>query len=277
MDDSLAEGQGLAGLDVAGEPVACAAAPRRSEGVRPGTRAWFAMFVAWMIALTVAAVVLLDLHGTDEGVALRAWILTLMCFYLSLCNSFVPLPTAWIILLAASPEYALIEDGWLRVVVVAGLATVATVVANLNEYHLLAYLLRFGLGQRVRRTRIYVWALRWFDRAPFRLLALISFVPVPIDAVRWLASLRGYSRRRFAAACFVGRAPRYALFAGCSVLMQFTARQIVLIQLVMVAAVIGGRLVWRAVQARRRRDAVSDEETTIEAAAGVDLGDDLPV
>lgn len=215
-----------------------------------GTRWWFAGFVAWMGVLALAAVVLLEAFDQGSGLALRAWIVVLMCFYLSLCNAFVPLPTAWIVLLAASPKYALLPDPVLSIVLVAILATVSTVMANLNEYHLLAYLLHFGLGERVRRSRVYGWAIRWFNRAPFQMLALIAFVPIPVDAVRWLAVLRGYSRKRFALAYLVGRGPRYVLFAGCSVLFSLTAVEILLIQGGLIGAALFGRLVVYLVRRR---------------------------
>jgi membrane protein YqaA with SNARE-associated domain len=209
-----------------------------------GTRLWFAAFIAWMVALALGAALLLTRYEAGDAVALRAWILVLVCFYLSLCNSFLPLPTAWIVLLAAAPEYALIPVGWLNILVVALLSTLATIVANLNEYHLLAVLLGRGLGRRARRTRVYTWAARWFERAPFALLTLIAFVPIPVDAVRWLAILQRYPRGRFALAYLLGRGPRYVIFAGCSVLLALSGTQILLIQIVLIVLALLGRLVW---------------------------------
>lgn len=242
------------------------AAPERRWPLR-GTRTWFVLFVGWMTALAVAALVLFSHYEQGDPLALRAWILVLMCFYLSLCNTFLPLPTVWIILLAASPEYALVQSGPLRVLLVAGLSTFATIVANLSEYHVLAQLFEFGLGRRIRRTRLYGWSVRWFDRAPFQLLALIAFVPVPIDAVRWLAVLRGYSRVRFSLAYLVGRGPRYLLFAWCSVLLELGAGQILLIQAVLLALALVSRLVWSVVRRGRRSAEASSAGTTLDAAA----------
>jgi membrane protein YqaA with SNARE-associated domain len=215
----------------------------------PHMRLWFVAFLVWMGGL--AALALLVLGGgehTSEGAAFSIWILALMGFYLSLCNVFLPLPTSWIVLLAASPRYALVPNPWANIVLVAAVAAAGTVMANLNEYHILAYMLRFGLGRRVQATRVYGWAARWFDRAPFLLLALIGFFPIPVDAVRWLAILRRYSRTRFALAYFVGRGPRYLVFAGCSTLAAFTPAQILLIQVGLVVAGLVGRVVWRVVR-----------------------------
>lgn len=256
---------------------AVAALGARIEAVTPevrhlrGTRAWFVGFVAWMAGLTALAVFLLARYeaGGPEWL-LRGWILVLLCFYLSLCNSLVPLPTAWIVLLAATPGYALVPQPIVNVVVVAGLATLATVAANLNEYHVLAYLLRSRWGRRVRQTRLVLWAVRWFDRAPFQILTLVAFLPLPIDAVRWLAILRGYSRWRFAAAYFAGRGPRYLLFAGCSMLLELAPRQILVIQVAIVALALLGRLGWWL--ARRRTLPTAAAQTTLAAASGAAAG-----
>lgn len=237
------------------------------EQTLPGTRVWFAFFALWMIGWAVVA--LAAFQSAEQGTpsAWRLWVLALMCFYVSLCNGFVPTPTAWIVLLAASPDFALIEAPTLRIVIVAVLATSATVVANLNEYHLLSYLLRFGLGRRVRQTKVYNWAVQWFDRAPFQLLMLIAFVPIPVDAVRWLATLRGYSRVRFALAYAVGRGPRYALFAWLAVMLQFEGWQIVAVQLGLVAFGVAGRVIWRLSSGRRQTER-EVEAVTVAAATG---------
>lgn len=244
-------------------------AQRPAERELPGTRAWFAIYLVWMITWALLARWLLGQTAAGDGAALRAGLLALLCFYLALCNVFVPLPTAWIILLAASDQYALVQAGWPRVGVVACLAALATMVANLNEYHLLSYVLRFGLGRRIRQTRIFGWAVRWFDQVPFTALALVAFIPIPVDVIRWLAILRGYSRVRFALAYLVGRGPRYALFASCSVLLRLKPWQILLIQVGLIAAAIAGRVLWAVgrLALRSRMGAATTDTTTVEAAA----------
>jgi hypothetical protein len=213
--------------------------------IPPGTRVWFAWFLVWLTGLAALALWLLARweHG-GEPLAMRAWILVLMCFYLSLCNAFVPLPTAWIILLAAAPDYALLAQPVLNILMVAVLGALATAMANLTEYHLLAYGFGGGLGQRLRATNVYTWAVRWFDRAPLQVLALVAFIPIPVDVVRWLAILRGYSRLRFGLAYLLGRSGRYLIFGGCSVFFALGARQIMLIQVGLVLAALSARVVW---------------------------------
>ncbi len=213
-----------------------------------GQRLWFAIFLAWMAGLTLASLVLLQRFDAGYDAMRSAWVLALMCFYLSLCNSIVPLPTAWIVLLAASPGYALVEEPIARTLLVASCGAFATVMANLNEYHFLGYFARRRVGEKIRRTRLYSWAARWFDRAPFQLLTFVAFIPIPVDVVRWLAILRRYSRLKFAAAYFLGRWPRYVLFAGCSVIFALTPLQILFIQVGLVILALGGRLGWSALR-----------------------------
>lgn len=228
--------------------------PAVEERLSPGLRAWFTLFLLWMGGLTWAACLSLGRYEqTGAESAFRTWLLTLMVFYLTLCNSLLPLPTAWIVLLAASPTGGLSTSPLVNLLLVSFLAAVATVAANLNEYHLLTCLLERGLGPRLRRTRTYAWVARWFDRAPFQLLTLLAFVPIPVDAVRWLAILRRYPRGRFALAYLLGRWPRYLLLAGCSSLLSLTIRQIACVQLALVGAALAGRLAWHALSRRRAR------------------------
>jgi membrane protein YqaA with SNARE-associated domain len=219
-------------------------APLPREPVVPGTRAWFAFFVLWMAAWAGLALWALHRSALGDALALRIWLFALTCFYLSLCNTFLPLPTAWAVLLAAGPDYALVQTGWLRVLFTAGVLGLVTAVANLNEYHLLAYLLRFGLGRRVRRSSLYGWAVRWFDRSPFQILLLVAFVPIPIDVLRWLAILRRYSRLRFALAYLVGRGGRYLLLAACSMTLALGPRTIALVQAGLVLMALLSRVIW---------------------------------
>jgi len=217
--------------------------PAREQEL-PGLRLWFLIYLAWLAGLAALAHVgSVQLELGSPG-AMGLWTLSLMAFYLSLCNLFLPLPTAWIILLAASPDGGAFGSAWQRVAAVTVVGAAATAIANVNEYHVLSYVLGHGLGGKLRRTRVYEWAVRWFDAAPFQVLALIGFVPVPIDAVRWLAILRRYSRWRFGLAYFVGRGLRYLLFAGFAVLASLSGKEILLIQAGIVVAALLARFAW---------------------------------
>jgi membrane protein YqaA with SNARE-associated domain len=244
-------------------------APPR-ERAPAGLRAWFAGFLLWTIGLSAVALIAFGRYEAGDAAAMRPWLLALMCLYLTLCNTLLPLPTAWVILLVASDEVGLFEAAWLRVVLVAGLGGLATMMANLNEYHLLSYLFHFGLARRIRRSRVYRWGVRWFDVSPFRTLTLIAFVPIPIDAVRWLAILRGYSRWRFGLAYLLGRLPRYALLAGLSVGLRLDTWGIIAVQVGLVVLLVA-RLAWTMIRRLTRGRAEPRgpaEEVVLEEAAG---------
>jgi membrane protein YqaA with SNARE-associated domain len=213
-------------------------------------RLWFVAYLAWLTGLFALAMVMFARYEAGDAGAAAYWLLALLGFYVSLCNSLLPLPTTWIILLLASEDLGLFEAAWLRVTAVALLSATATMMANLNEYHIFGYFFRAKLGARLRRTRMYQWAVRWFDVAPFQTLMLIAFVPIPVDVVRWLAILRRYPRHRFAAAYWLGRVPRYALLAGVAVVLRLDKLEIILIQVGLVV-VLGLRLAWTAWRGKR--------------------------
>lgn len=219
-----------------------------------GLRLWFGFFLAWMIGLFAIALLMFTRYEAGDSRSLALWLLALAGFYISLCNTLVPLPTTWIILLLASDSVNLFESNPLRIAVVAVLGATTTMIANLNEYHIFDYFLRARLGERIRRTRAYRWAVRGFDASPFQTLTLIAFVPVPVDPVRWLAILRRYSRARFAAAYWLGRMPRYALLAGLSVALRLGVWEIALIQAGIVL-IVGARIVRTALRRRERSPA----------------------
>ncbi len=211
-------------------------------------RRWFGFFLGYMILLAAAVLVGLWLVGTGSvewGTAL--WVVGGMMFYLSLCCSFCPLPTTWLILAVGSgaalskligPEWAdaleAVLGGWRKVAVVAVLGGLATTMANLNEYHVFTFLLRYKTIRKVRQSRLHEWAGKWFTKGPFILLATFCFVPIPVDVVRWLAISHRYPRGRFFAANMLGRGSRYALMALFSDAMGLGLWSILLIQAVLV-------------------------------------------
>jgi membrane protein YqaA with SNARE-associated domain len=131
-------------------------------------------------------------------------VLILLLLYLSFACTFLPLPTAWIVLWAARETDVL----WVALVATAG-----TCIANLHDYHIVSGLWRAGRLRRARESAWHARAVAWFRRAPFLSLALASFVPLPVDAVRLLAISAGYPRPAYLLASYVGRFPRYLLFA----------------------------------------------------------------
>jgi membrane protein YqaA with SNARE-associated domain len=227
-------------------PTMLGAASPRPEGERCdrdnaiGLRAWFAAFLAWLITLTLVAVAALDEaeHGSPVGMAV--WLLAVYAFYLSLCCTFFPAPTTWIVLLLASNAVAAqvgVEAFPItRLIVAATLGALSTGLANLNEYHLWTWLLRFRAVGRVRETRLYNVADRWFATNPFLVLGMVSLIPIPVDVIRWLAVASRYPRWRFFWAYFIGRWVRYAGWCVMSMGLALKFEHIAAIQMLLVVA-----------------------------------------
>jgi membrane protein YqaA with SNARE-associated domain len=178
-----------------------------------GLRRWFLFYAVWLTGLCLLALWAQDQHAAGMAHAQKLWLAAVYLFYLSLCCTFFPLPTAWIVMLLASREASLLDAvGW-RVLAVTTLGALATGIANLTEYHIWTVALRYRQVNRVRETRLFRWAGRWFHTSPFAVLVGFSFIPLPVDVIRWLAVACRYSRWRFFWAYFLGRWVRYGLLA----------------------------------------------------------------
>jgi membrane protein YqaA with SNARE-associated domain len=185
-------------------------------------RSWLALTAVFLAA---DGAVLWASSGTPGHPRLE--VLSALLLYMSLAFTFLPLPTAWIVLWAAR------EVGPVPVALVA---TVGTCIANLHDYFIVTGLCRLGRVQQVRQARSYQRAVGWFHRAPFLALAAAQFVPLSVDAVRLLAISAGYPRRAYVLATFAGRFPRYLLFAVVGHELRLSNRAIAAVLGVMVVA-----------------------------------------
>jgi len=213
---------------------------RKEETQRPARdlnfRAWFWSFVA---AMFVAVLLVRVVPGTS------AWTwLVLYWAYMSLACTFFPLPTVWICLWLGTLQPA---------VVVALVGAIGTCVANLHDYYLLRFFLGYDRISRTRDSRFYEKAVAWFRRAPFVVLSVASFLPIPVDVVRLLAIASGYSRIRFVLATFVGRFPRYLAIAWLGHVLKpsFTVILLVLLASVLMGLAKVSPSVVRALRKRK--------------------------
>jgi len=220
----------------------------RADDEQINLRVWFAGFLGYLVAL--AGVVYLGLYLIGVGQVewgTAVWVIAGMMFYLSLCCTLCPVPTSWLILAVGSggalaqlvgPESAeainIAMGGWAKVGIVAVLGGLATSMANMNEYHIFTFLLRYRHVSKVRQTRLYNWAGKWYGKEPFLLLMTFCFIPIPVDVVRWLAISHRYPRGKFFAANILGRGSRYALMAVFSNAMGLGLWTILVIQAVLV-------------------------------------------
>jgi membrane protein YqaA with SNARE-associated domain len=238
-----------------------AGGPPEAPALGPAAlRKWFVLYLVWMGGLTLGAHMGFSAWRGGQSFGLPLWAICLGTFYISLANNLVPLPTMWMVMLLPSNIVGLPGAVPARIAYVAAATAVATGMANLNEYHLLRWALGSRVAGRVRRTRLVQWAIRWFRVSPFGILTLASFVPIPIDAVRWIAIADAYDRWRFFWANVLGRWVRYAVLAGATIWLNAGVRTIMGVQagLLVVAAV---PVVVRVVR-RHAAEEVSDEGAT---------------
>ncbi len=147
-------------------------------------------------------------HHLSAGVKLLGF-----AAYLCVCSTLLPLPTSWIVSAVAIPAYAVGGNVWTTTLLLTVVGAAASVVANLNDYHLFTGLLRHRGIAKVRHTRFYDASARWFAKDPFLILVIFNFIPIPVDVIRILAVTYRYPRWRFAVANFMGRATRYGMIA----------------------------------------------------------------
>jgi membrane protein YqaA with SNARE-associated domain len=190
-----------------------AAAARETREI--SSRRWILSFAAFLLA----AGALFAASREIESLA-RIEVLMILLLYTSVACTFLPLPTAWIVLWAAREA---------NPVGVALTAAAGTCIANLHDYYILNYLLGLRRVGRVKKTGLYRSAAGWFGRAPFATLCAASFVPIPVDVVRILAVSTGYSRLRYTLASFAGRFPRYLILAWLGYELELSNRAILIV------------------------------------------------
>ena len=208
----------LDAVDVAGRP----------DGVR--VRRWLAVYGLFFLAgaAPLAALIVTGDATWDDwrtqfvdtfGAQPSAVKLLALGLYLSLCCTFLPMPTAWIVGAVALPAMAVGWEFWTTTLIVAAVAAAGSTMANLNDYHLFTWLLRHKRIGAVRNTRLYRRSAKWFARSPFAILVIFNIIPIPVDVIRMLATTARYPRLPFAAANFIGRFVRYGVIAGGIYLM----------------------------------------------------------
>lgn len=131
--------------------------------------------------------------------------LVLLFFYSIPANSFVPVPH----------ELGMIYFGqYYAPSIVALVAAAGTVLVCFIDYQAMNF--AFGLKhlRRVKDSDIYRGAVQYFLKAPFFSLVVAAALPfIPFYIFRVLSPTAGYPLRKYMWAIFLGRLPRYYVFA----------------------------------------------------------------
>jgi membrane protein YqaA with SNARE-associated domain len=156
----------------------------------------------------------------------------------SLGCTFLPLPVNVFVAAVATRDLSVGTGLWDTVLLVGLVGAIGSTLANLNDYHLVTWILRIRHVAKVRNRRFYEIAARWFDRSPFFLVAIFNVLPIPVDVVRILAATHRYPRIPFAAANFVGRFIRYSIIAYLIYAFELSIETAILIMLALAVAML---------------------------------------
>jgi membrane protein YqaA with SNARE-associated domain len=190
---------------------------------------WFGAYFVMLAGCVIAMIVLLQ----EQPLSLDSWKafqdsviaaspavkLLVFAIYISACCTFLPMNTSWIVSAVSIQSVAVTGEMWSTVLLVSLVGAGASTVANLNDYHIFTLLMRSHHIAKVKHTKTYDVAIRWFEKTPFSLLMIFNILPIPVDVVRPLAASHRYSRIRFAIANFIGRFGRYAVISSVTYML----------------------------------------------------------
>jgi uncharacterized membrane protein YdjX (TVP38/TMEM64 family) len=156
----------------------------------------------WIVSTVLYASALLALTGWLLPPDWRK--LGYYALYMSVSNSLLPLAVN-------PPTVALgaIYSPW----TVAVVGALATCYANFSEFVILGPLLGHRRADVVKKTKIYKRFLALFQKAPRLSVMTASFLPLPVDPIRFTAIASGFSTQRYLAYDAIGRFCRYLLLA----------------------------------------------------------------
>ncbi len=152
------------------------------------------------IMLPISAVLI------GAAVALPEWRgLVYLFFYAIPANSFIPIPH----------EIGMIYFGqYYDPTLVAAVAACGTVAVCFIDYQAVTAAFQLEKLQKVRNSEVYKGAVHYFLKAPFLSVFVAAAAPfIPFYIFRVLSPTAGYSLKRYMLAVFLGRLPRYYVFA----------------------------------------------------------------
>jgi membrane protein YqaA with SNARE-associated domain len=239
---------------------------------------WFGLYGLYLAALVVPLVLLIqqdpkpfvdmwtafkhmfrsfkDTHFVDAlEKATPAAKLLFMAVYLSIATTFIPLPTGAIVTLMAICGAGVSDDFLTTVLAVSSVGAVASMMANLTDYHVFLLLLRHKRVAKIRDARLYRRMAKWFDKSPFLIMLTFNIIHVPVDVPRMLAAAYGYARHSFAAANVIGRFVRYVIFTSLTFMLGRQHGWVAPVVVLALAALIGiyklAPVCWQHFTARR--------------------------
>lgn len=169
--------------------------------------------------------------GLGAMVLFPAWRLPIEFFLLSIASTtLLPIPHEPILL-----HYAFrIQNPW-----IVGIASgLGACVAAAIDYQAFQQVWELPPLSPVKRSRLFTWAVRWFQVQPFLATWIFFLLPLPDHLVRALAPAAQFPRTQYIAAVGLGRAPRGFALALLGQSIEFPWWSLALIGIAIVLAAI---------------------------------------
>lgn len=106
-------------------------------------------------------------------------------------------------------HYGTMYNSWL----LAAIASVSTLCSAYLDYRIFVPVLNLDILHGFKKNPIYRTAIQRFWKFPFWIIVVAGFTPFPFVLIKALAFSSRYPFRRYLAAVFAGRFPRYYLLA----------------------------------------------------------------
>ncbi len=164
--------------------------------------------------------------------------------YITISCTFLPLPTPQLFMDFGQ------RFGPIPIAIIGGLSFC---ISALVDYSLVTFVFRYERVNRVKATRTYNYVSRFFGKAPFIILVIAAFTPIPLDPVKLVACASRYSRPKYILACFIGRVPRYYLLAVLQTQLMIPREYLYVSILVLVGIEVSRRLAKKAKGVRKNR------------------------
>lgn len=122
-------------------------------------------------------------------------------------------------------------------ILAATIAAYGNVIACFIDYKAMRYAFQHKSLQKVKHSDMYQGAVHYFLKAPFLCVLVAAFAPfIPFYIFRVLSPTSNYPLRKYMTAVFLGRWPRYYLFAFLGSAM-LPARLLIICALIFLACV----------------------------------------
>lgn len=131
--------------------------------------------------------------------------LALLFLFTIVSNSVIPMPYEPVMV---------VMGAFYAPVLAATVATCGNVIACFIDYKAIRFAFKHKSLQKIQNSDLYQGAVHYFLKAPFFCVLFAAFAPfIPFYIFRVLSPTSDYPLRKYMTAVFLGRWPRYFLFA----------------------------------------------------------------